>query len=145
MITALVHRIRTQCSAELKLFRSQVHALTWQDIGPGGLDAAATTMARRPCLATPGVSVEIVGFTRWLPAHGTAAVGVAVAMNLHPDRRASSVHWEEAHAWAGAVAEEPWVTAEYIGSQESPGGMVFHYALKSADDLHGFEEVPTAL
>lgn len=145
MITALVHRIRTQCSAELKLFRSQVHALTWQNIGPGGLDAAATTMARRPCLATPGVSVGIVGFTRWLPAHGTAAVGVAVAMNLHPDRRASSVHWEEAHAWAGAVAEEPWVTAEYIGSQESPGGMVFHYALKSADDPYRFEEVPTAL
>ena len=79
MITALVHRIRTQCSAELNLFRSQVHALTWQDVGPGGLDAAATTMARRPCLATPGVSVEIVGFTRWLPADGTAAVGVAVA------------------------------------------------------------------
>lgn len=145
MITALVHRIRTQCSAELNLFRSQVHALTWQDIGPGGLDAAATTMARRPCLATPGVSVEIVGFTHWLPGHGSTAVGVAVAMNLQPDRRASSVHWEEAHAWAGAVAEAPWVMAEYIGSQESPGGMVFHYALKSAEDLYSFAEGPTAL
>ncbi|MFE4545344.1 hypothetical protein [Arthrobacter sp. NPDC056727] len=134
MITALVHRIRTQCSAELNTFRSQVHALARQDIGAGGLDAAATTMARRPCLATPGVSVDIVGFTCPRPSAGKPSVRVAVSMSLQPGRMASAVHWEEAHAWAGAVAEGEWVAAEYVGSQESPDGMVFHYTLKNADD-----------
>lgn len=134
MITTLVHRIRTQCSAELNTFRSQVHALARQDFGAGGLDAAATTMARRPCLATPGVSVDIVGFTCSRSSAGEPSVRVAVSMSLQPGRMASAVHWEEAHAWAGAVAGGEWVAAEYVGSQESPDGMVFHYALKNADD-----------
>jgi hypothetical protein len=132
MITALVHRIRTQCSAELDTFRSQVHALARQDFGAGGLDAAATTMARRPCLATPGVSVDIVGFT--CPGSSGPSVRVAVSMSVQPGRVASAVHWEEAHAWAGALAGGEWAAAEYVGSQESPDGMVFHYTLKNADD-----------
>ncbi|HKS00533.1 MAG TPA: hypothetical protein VJS86_02580 [Arthrobacter sp.] len=134
MITALVHRIRTQCSAELDTFRSQVHALAQQDVGAGGLDAAATTMARRPCLASPGVSVDIVGFTSPRPSGGVPSVRVAVSLSLHPGRMASSVHWEEAHAWAGALAGGEWAAAEYVGSQDSPDGRVFHYALKNADD-----------
>ncbi|HKS03623.1 MAG TPA: hypothetical protein VJS86_18260 [Arthrobacter sp.] len=132
MITALVHRIRTQCSSELDIFRSQVHALARQDFGAGGLDAAATTMARRPCLATPGVAVDIVGFT--CPGSSGPSVRVAVSMSVQPGRMASGVHWEEAHAWAGAVAGGEWAAAEYVGSQESRDGMVFHYALKNADD-----------
>ncbi|MGN7252913.1 hypothetical protein [Arthrobacter sp. SAFR-014] len=133
MITALVHRIRTQCSAELSTFRSQMHALARQDIG-SGLDAAATTMARRACLATPGVSVDIVGFTCPRSSGGTPSVRVAVSLSVQPGRVASAVHWEEAHAWAGAVASGEWAAAEYVGSQESSAGMVFHYALKNAED-----------
>lgn len=140
MITTLVHRIRTQCGAELNTFRSQVQALARQDFGAGGLDAAATTMARRPCLATPGVSVDIVGFTCCRPSGGRPSVRVAVSMSLHPGRRASAVHWEEAHAWAGAVAGGEWAAAEYVGSQESPDGMVFHYALKAAEDPYALPE-----
>jgi hypothetical protein len=146
MITALVHRIRSQCGAELNTFRSQVHALARQDIGSGGLDAAATTMARRPCLATPGVSVDIVGFTCPRSSDGAApSVRVAVSMSVQPGRMASAVHWEEAHAWAGAVAGGEWVAAEYVGSQEGPDGMVFHYALKNAEDpnaVPGYSAVP---
>ena len=59
---------------------------------------------------------------------------VAVSMSVQPGRMASAVHWEEAHAWAGAVAGGAWAAAEYVGSQESPDGMVFHYALKNAED-----------
>jgi hypothetical protein len=140
MITALVHRIRTQCGAELNTFRSQVHALASQEIGSGGLDAAATTMARRPCLATPGVSVDIVGFTCPRSSGGRPSVLVAVSMSLQPGRRASAVHWEEAHAWAGAVAGGEWAAAEYVGSQESPDGMVFRYALKDAEELYAVPE-----
>jgi hypothetical protein len=140
MITALVHRIRTQCGAELNTFRSQVHALARQDIGSGGLDAAATTMARRPCLATPGVSVDIVGFTCPHSSDGAPSVRVAVSMSLQPGRMASAVHWEEAHAWAGAVAGGEWGAAEYVGSQEGPDGMVFHYALKNAEDPYAVPE-----
>ena len=88
MITALVHRIQTQCGAELNTFRSQMHALASQEIGSGGLDAAATTMARRPCLATPGVSVDIVGFTGPRSSVGRPSVRVAVSMCLQPGRRA---------------------------------------------------------
>ncbi|MFF2315182.1 hypothetical protein ACFVTE_02820 [Arthrobacter sp. NPDC058097] len=122
------------------MFRSQVHALASQEIGSGGLDAAATTMARRPCLATPGVSVDIVGFTCPRSSEGRPSVRVAVSMSLQPGRRASAVHWEEAHAWAGAVAGGEWAAAEYVGSQESPGGMVFHYALKTAEDPYAVPE-----
>ncbi|MFC9334403.1 hypothetical protein [Arthrobacter sp. NPDC057009] len=134
MITALVHRIRTQCSAELNAFSGQMQALARQDIGAGGLDAAATTMARRPCLASPGVSVDIIGFTSPRSSSGQPSVRVAVSMSMQPGQIASAVHWEEAHAWAGAVASGGWAAAEYVGSQESPGGRVFHYFLKSEDD-----------
>ena len=134
MITALVHRIRTQCSAELNAFSGQMQALARQDFDSGGLDAAATTMARRPCLATPGVSVDIVGFTCPRSAAGKPSMRVAVSMSLQPGRMASAVHWEEAHAWAGAVAGGEWAAAEYVGSPESQDGRVFHYTLINADD-----------
>jgi len=60
MITALAQRIRTECSAELSLFQNQVLSLIRQDIGTGGLEGAATAMARRPSLASSGVTVVLL-------------------------------------------------------------------------------------
>jgi hypothetical protein len=145
MITALARRIRTQCSEELTVFRDQVYALTWQDIGTGGLDGAATAMAPRPSLTTPGVSVDIVGFAQCQPSDGAAAVGFSVALRLVSERGPAGVHWDEAHAWAGAVAGGPWVAAEYTGSQEAPGGLVFHYLLKAHEASYPLDELQGAL
>lgn len=145
MITALAQRIRAQCSGELSVFRDQVSALVWQDIGTGGLEGAATAMASRPSLASPGVTVDIVGFTEWQPAHGTASVGVTVGLRLDAGRSAAGVHWEEAHAWACAVADGPWTLAEFIGSEETPGGVVFHYLLKDQVTFYPLDELQGAL
>lgn len=138
-----------QCGAELSLFRDRVSALAWQDIGTGGLDGAATVMAPRPSLATPGMSVDIVGFAQWHALSGTAAVGISVAMLLDSDRgdsdHAAGVYWEEAHAWAGAVAGGPWAAAEFTGSQEAPGGVVFQYLLKAHEASYVIDDFQGAL
>ena len=140
MITPLAQRIRTECSAELSLFQNQVLSLMQQDIGTGGLEGAATAMARRPSLASSGVTVEIVGFTEWQPAARAASVGITVVLRLGAGtstaispaggRRDAGLLWEEAHAWAGAVAGGPWAAAEFLGCEEAPAGPVFHYLLK---------------
>jgi len=149
MITALAQRIRTECSAELSLFQNQVLSLIRQDIGTGGLEGAATAMARRPSLASSGVTVEIVGFTEWQPAARAASVGITVVLRLVADsvgawqaagrpvhqesaggRPDAGILWEEAHAWASAVAAGPWAAAEFLGCEEAPAGPVFHYLLK---------------
>lgn len=128
-LAVLAHRIQLQCGAELELFRSRLYALTALDIGTGGLDAAATAMAQRPSLTSQDVSVDVVGYMGARPIGGRTNVGISVAMNLHASGSASPVPWEEAHAWAGAVADGPWIAAEFVGSREIPHGMVFHYAL----------------
>lgn len=145
MITALARRIRAQCSEELTVFRDQVYALTWQDIGTGGLDGAATAMAPRPSLTTPGVSVDIVGFAQRQASGGPAEVGFSVALRLVSERGPAGVHWDEAHAWAGAVAGGPWAAAEYTGSQEAPGAIVFHYLLKAHEASYVLDELQGAL
>ena len=150
MITALAQRIRTECSAELSLFQNQVLSLIRQDIGTGGLEGAATAMARRASLASSGVTVEIVGFTEWRPSALAASVGITVVLRLvagnsiggwqaagRPVYRQSAggrpdagILREEAHAWASAVAAGPWAAAEFLGCEEAPAGPVFHYLLK---------------
>jgi hypothetical protein len=140
MITALAQRIRTECSAELSLFQNQVSSLVWQDVGTGGLEGAATAMASRPSLASPGMTVEIVGFTEWQPTAPAATVGITVALRpeagqsvarqLFAGQTFAGIHREEAHAWASAVAAGPWAGAEFIGCQEATGGLLFHYLLK---------------
>lgn len=141
MITALAHRIRTQCGAELSVFRDRVSALAWQDIGTGGLDGAATVMAPHPSLATQGMTVDIVGFAQWHAPSRTTAIGISVAMLLDSDPVPAGVYWEEAHAWAGAVAGGPWAAAEFTGSQEAPGGVVFHYLLKAHEAPYAVDEL----
>jgi hypothetical protein len=54
---------------------------------------------------------------------------ISVAMHVHPDRRAGDVYWEEADAWAQAVAGHEWFRVEPRGRLENPGSTVFHYAL----------------
>lgn len=150
MITALGQRIRTECSAELGLFQNQVLSLARQDIGTGGLEGAATAMPRRPSIASAGVTVEIVGFAEWQPAARAASVGITVVLRLGggksggvwrtagrplvpqsvPGRPDAGTLWEEAHAWASAVAAGPWAAAEFLGCEEAPAGLVFHYLLK---------------
>ncbi|MCE3291326.1 MAG: hypothetical protein K0Q84_263 [Arthrobacter sp.] len=150
MITALAQRIRTECSAELSLFQNQVLSLMRQDIGTGGLEGAATAMARRPSLASSGATVEIVGFIEWQPAARAASVGITVVLRLGAGNSAGAwqaawrpvcqqsagggpdagILWEEAHAWASAVADGPWAAAEFLGCEEAPAGPVFHYLLK---------------
>jgi hypothetical protein len=128
MIGTLTRRIQTTCGQELQAFRRQVHALAWQDICAGSVEGAATAMAPQPSLATQGVSVEVVGFAH-RPAPERTTFMVSVALHLHPYRRARGVYWEEADAWAHAVAGEQWTGVERQGAQESAGGRVFHYAL----------------
>ncbi|MBT2521917.1 hypothetical protein [Arthrobacter sp. ISL-28] len=144
-----------QCGAELSVFRDRVSALAWQDIGTGGFDGAATVMASRPSLATPGVTVDIVGVAHWHAPSGTAAIGISVAMLLgsdrggldggDSDRAAAGVYWEEAHAWAGAVAGGQWAAAEFTGSQEAPGGVIFQYLLKAHEASYAIDHFQGAL
>jgi hypothetical protein len=141
-LAVLAHRIQLQCGAELELFRSRLYALNALDIGTGGLDAAATAMAQRRSLTSQDVSVDVVGYMGGRPVGGRTNVGVSVAMNVHASGSASPVRWEEAHAWAGAVADGPWIAAEFVGSRESPHGMVFQYALTDALAAYSWVELP---
>jgi hypothetical protein len=107
------------CGDDLSLLRRQMYALARQDIREGAVDGAATAMARKPSCVNHGVSVDVVCFaTR--PTGGAAAFMISVAMNMHPERRAGDVYWEEADAWAQAVAGREWFRAEPRGSRESP-------------------------
>jgi hypothetical protein len=96
------------------------------------------------------MTVDIVGFAQWHAPSGTAAVGISVAMLLDSgsgdsDHAAAGVYWEEAHAWAGAVAGGPWAAAEFTGSQEAPGGVVFQYLLKSHEASYAIDHFQGAL
>ena len=114
---------------DLDLFLDQVHALSKQEIGTGGLDCAATSMGRRRSITSADVSVDVVGFVAQSPGNGASGLGVSVALRFHSDGSISQHHWDEAHAWAGAVAGGSWMAAEFIESVETPGGVVFHYSL----------------
>ncbi|MGX9898935.1 hypothetical protein ACW0JT_01930 [Arthrobacter sp. SA17] len=128
-MTGLAHRIWSQCGEELDLFLDQVHALSRQEIGTGGLDCAATAMGRRRSITSADVSVDVVGFVAHSSGNGSSALGVSVALRFHREGSISQHHWEEAHAWAGAVAGGSWMAAKLVESVETSEGVVFHYSL----------------
>jgi hypothetical protein len=139
MIGTLTHRIQVICGDELSLLRRQMYALARQDIHEGAVDGAATAMARKPSCVNHGVSVDVVCFaTR--PTGQAANFMISVAMRMHPERRAGDVYWEEADAWAQAVAGNERVRVEPRGSRDSPVGRVFHYALTAETAATGFQE-----
>lgn len=138
MIGALTRRIQITCGDELSLLRRQMYALAWQDIHEGAVDSAATAMARKPSCVNHGVSVDVVCFAL-RPTNEDATFMISVAMHVHPDRRSGDVYWEEADAWAQAVAGHEWFRVEPRGRLENPGSRVFHYALTETETEHDAE------
>jgi hypothetical protein len=110
------------------LLRRQMYALVWQDIQEGAVEGAATAMARQPSCVNHGVSVDVVFFAL-RPEQEDATFMISVAMHVHPGRRSGDVYWEEADAWAQAVASPGWFRVEPRGGLEVPGSRVFHHAL----------------
>jgi hypothetical protein len=125
MIGTLIRRIETTCGEDLSAFRRQLNALAWQDIREGGVEGAATAMARKPSCVNNGVSVDVVGYAG---GPGSTRFMISVALRVHPGLNAS-VYWEEADAWAHAVAGRQWPGVERRGAVENPLSRVFHYAL----------------
>jgi hypothetical protein len=64
---------------------------------------------------------------------------ISVAMHLHPDRRSGGVYWEEADAWAEAVAGDEWYRVEPRGGLENSDGRVFRYVLTGTEDAGQLE------
>ncbi|MDR6417079.1 hypothetical protein [Pseudarthrobacter sulfonivorans] len=128
MIGTLTHRIQMICGDELSMLRRRMYALGWQDFHEGAVDVAATAMARKPSCVNQGVSVDVVCFALG-PSAEAAAFMISVAMHVHPQRSPGAVYWEEADAWAQAVAGHGWFSVEPRGSRENASGRVFHYAL----------------
>ena len=128
MIGTLARRIQTICGDELSLFRRQMYTLAWQDMHEGALEGAATAMARKPSCVNHGVSVDVVCFAQ-RPTNEDATFMISVAMHVHPDRRSGGVYWEEADAWAQAVAGHEWFRVEPQGGLQNPDGRVFRYLL----------------
>ncbi|MDQ0925557.1 flavin-binding protein dodecin [Pseudarthrobacter sp. W1I19] len=128
MIGTLTRRIQATCADELSRLRRQMYSLAWQEIREGGVEGAATAMARKPSCVNHGVSVDVVCFAQ-RAALEEAPFMISVAMHLHPDRRPGEVYWEEADAWAQAVADHDWFRVEARGRLETLDRRVFHYAL----------------
>ena len=128
MIDTLTRRIQVTCRDELSLFRRQMYSLAWQEIREGCLEGAATAMAPKPSCLTNGVSIDVVCFAHKAALEHASFV-ISVAMHVHPDSRAGQVFWEEADAWAHAVAGDDGFIVEPRGALETPNGRVFHYAL----------------
>jgi hypothetical protein len=105
-----------------------MYSLAWQEIREGGAEGAATAMARKASCVNQGVSVDVVCFAQRATLKD-APFMISVAMHLHPDRRSGEVYWEEADAWAQAVAGHEWFRVEPRGGLETLDGRVFHYAL----------------
>ena len=127
MIGTLTRRIETTCGEDLSVFRRQLNALAWQEIREGGVEGAATAMARKPSCVNHGVSVDVVGYAG-RPVSGGAGFMISVAMHVHPGW-AGAVYWEEADAWAHAVAGQQWAGIEPRGGVDNLYSRVFHYAL----------------
>jgi hypothetical protein len=128
MIGTLTRRNLAICGDELSLLRRQMYSLEWQDIREGAVEGAATAMARKPSCVNLSVSVDVVCFAQRASLEEAPFV-ISVAMHLHPDRRSGDVYWEEADAWAQAVAGPEWLNPEPRGNLETLDGRVFHYAL----------------
>jgi hypothetical protein len=128
MIGLLTRRIQATCPDELSLLRRQMYSLAWQEMREGGVEGAATALVRKPSCVNHGVSVDVVCFAQRATL-AEAALMISVAMHLHPDRRSGEVYWEEADAWAQAVAGHEWFSVEPRGGLDILDGRVFHYAL----------------
>lgn len=120
------------CGSDLASFRAQLCALARRDVYAEGLESAVTALPRRASLLTGGTSVEIVGFGT-SASYGPPQLTLSVTMQLDYPRWPLDVFWDEAHAWAEAVAGPPLAVGGLTGSQELVDGMVFHYRLKVAD------------
>lgn len=119
------------CGSDLAAFRAQLCSLALRDVYEDGLETAVTAMPRRVSLLTDGTSVNIVGFGT-SANYGPPQLTLSVTMLLDYPRWPLDVFWDEAHAWAEAVAGPPLMVAGLTGSQELADGMVFHYRLKVA-------------
>ncbi len=140
MIGTLTHRIQMICGDDLSLLRRQMYALARQDFDEGAVDGAATAMARKPSCVNHGVSVDVVCFALRSTTE-QASFMISVGMHVHPDRRPGDVYWEEADAWAQAVAGHGRFGVEPRGGLERPGSRVFHYALTGEETSSGSEAV----
>ncbi|MDQ1053723.1 hypothetical protein QE394_001651 [Arthrobacter sp. SORGH_AS 212] len=129
MPATLTHRINMLCGADLAAFRARLCSLAQRDVYADGLESAVTTMPRLPSLLTEGSSVDILGFGT-CAGYGPPQLTLSVAMLLDYPRWPQEVFWDEAHAWAEAVAGPSMAVAGISGSRENEDGMVFHYRLK---------------
>lgn len=129
MPATLTHRINMLCGADLAAFRARLCSLAQRDVYADGLESAVTTMPRHPSLLTEGSSVDILGFGT-CAGYGPPQLTLSVAMLLDYPRWPQEVFWDEAHAWAEAVAGPSMAVAGISGSRENEDGMVFHYRLK---------------
>jgi hypothetical protein len=141
MISTLIRRIQASCPDELSLLRRQMYSLTRQEMREGGVEGAATALARKPSCVSHGVSVDVVCFAQ-RAALEEVPLMISVAMHLHPERRSGEVYWEEADAWAQAVAGHEWFSVEPRGGLETLDGWVFHYALTAK--APGAQIIPVA-
>lgn len=117
------------CGADLAAFRARLCSLAERDFYADGLESAVTTMPRHPSLLTKGSSVDLLGFGT-CTGYGPPQLTLSVAMLLDYPRWPREVFWDEAHAWAEAVAFPSMAVAGLSGSRENDDGMVFHYRLK---------------
>lgn len=129
MPATLTHRISMLCGADLAAFRARLCSLAHRDVYADGLESAVTTMPRHPSLLTEGSSVDILGFGT-CAGYGPPQLTLSVAMLLDYPRWPQEVFWDEAHAWAEAVAGPSMTVAGLSGSRENEDGMMFHYRLK---------------
>ena len=142
MIGTLTRRIHMICGDELSQLRRQMYAVAWQDFHEGDIDCAATALARKPSCVNHGVSVDVVCFTL-RPTPDVLTFMISIAMHVEAGRRSGDVYWEEADAWAHAVAGHERFGVEPRGSLENSGGRVFHYAL--TEEAMAFGEATIAV
>lgn len=141
MPATLTQRINMLCGADLAAFRARLCSLAQRDVYADGLESAVTTMPRHPSLLTEGSSVDILGFGT-CAGYGPPQLTLSVAMLLDYPRWPQEVFWDEAHAWAEAVAGPSMAVAGISRSRENEDGMVFHYRLKVTEPAAAAASAP---
>lgn len=124
--------IETNYGEELTQFRLRLRALADQDIGAEGVDGAVTAMTPMASVASQEVSVEVVGFTQG-PEQDYATFVVSVAMHVNPRSRPGAVYWDEADAWAHALAGNQWAGVERRDTREISDGQASNYVFSDRD------------
>ncbi|PTT58788.1 hypothetical protein [Arthrobacter sp. HMWF013] len=92
MIGTLTHRIHMICGDELSELRRQMDALGRLDIHEGGVEGAATAMARKPSCVNHGVSVDVVCFAQ-RSTTDVASIMISVAMHVSAVRQRTAQPW----------------------------------------------------